>query len=331
MFLGKIKKIIISSFIFGLIVFCPLDKLFALEISNDFPELKISEEDSKLTIGEIEKIFELYVDENNLGIKKGTPEYLEYIYNQMLYGEDEKLANHPKKDLIKDYFTEYIIACQGIEGSYEEPNQSESISIDLENKDKTIPQIREEVILQDSEVQKQENKGRRSKRSVSGYSPRVAVAYADSYTSRRNKAYPSYIYNCTNYVSQCLYAGGMPMKKLTPLPGGTNETTKYWYCGTPYHKSNVSTSWMRVTDFYSYWAPKVSDVNYTEDTSVSKNGKVGDVVLFRNAKTGKKYHAMIITKKDKNQVYLNGNTTNRKQYPISEYSDSENDWTLLSF
>lgn len=331
MLLEKIKKIIISSFIFGMIVFCPFDKLFALEISNDLPELKISEEDSKLTIGEIEKIFQTYVDENNLGIKKGTPEYLEYIYNQMFYGEDEKLANHPQKDLMKDYFTEYIIACQDVEGSDEELNQSKPISVDLENNDKTIPQIREEVVLQDSEVQKQENQCRRVKRSLSGYSPRLAVAYADIYTSRRNKGYPSYVYNCTNYVSQCLFAGGVQMRKPNPIPGGTHETTKYWYCGTPHQKSSVSTSWMRVTDFYSYWAPKISDVNYTESTSVSKNGKVGDVVLFRNSRTGKRYHAMIITKKDRNQVYLNGNTTNRKQYPISKYSDSENNWTLLSF
>lgn len=331
MILGKIKKVVSASFIFGLVIFCSADKLYALEIQNDLPELKISEEDSKLTIGEIEKIFQLYIDENNLGIKKGTPEYLEYIYNQMLYGEDKNLENHPKKDLIKDYFAEYIVACQSVEQSEEEINESEEISVDLENKDKTIPQIREEVIAQDSETQNQEPIRRRSKRSVSGYSPRVAVTYANSYASRRNRSYPSYIYNCTNYVSQCLYTGGISMRKPSKVPNGINETTKYWYCGVPFRKSMVTTSWMRVTDFYSYWAPRVRDVNYTEDTSVSKNGKVGDVVLFRRASTGKRYHAMIITKKDSKQVYLNGNTTNRKQYPISKYSDSENNWTLLSF
>lgn len=105
------------------------------------------------------------------------------------------------------------------------------------------------------------------------------------------------------------------------------ETTSYCYSD----KLKVSTPWIRVADFHSYWAPKVPDANYVGDTTVSNNGNIGDVVQIRHAGTLTRWHTMIITKKDSKQVYLSGYTTNRKDYPISSIDDNANDWSLLDF
>ena len=47
--------------------------------------------------------------------------------------------------------------------------------------------------------------------AVYTYSPAKAVAYADKYWKKYNRSYKEYRgVDCANFVSQCLYAGGMP-------------------------------------------------------------------------------------------------------------------------
>ena len=74
--------------------------------------IKSSEDD--ITIGEIEEIFQQYLDENNINIKFGTQEYLDYIIRQELEPEnkDKKLEEHSQYELIGVYFSEYIVANQ---------------------------------------------------------------------------------------------------------------------------------------------------------------------------------------------------------------------------
>ena len=48
------------------------------------------------------------------------------------------------------------------------------------------------------------------------YSPPKAVAYGRKWGMKRNKKYPDYRSqqaDCTNFVSQCVFAGGKKMKK----------------------------------------------------------------------------------------------------------------------
>lgn len=325
--LGRIKKsiskIIVCALMIGGLGLTNANNSFAgdneLQPSDTY-STKISKQyESNLTISEIEKIFQEYLDEHGINIKIGTSEYLDYIYAQMLGKEDKELIKHPNYDLITAYFAEYIVEVQNSMGD----NTKSNISIDdLDNKDKTIAQIRQESIEEDQKIELT-----KSNEKIAGYSPTKAKEYAHKWADSYNSAYNKYSKDCTNFVSQCLEAGGLAEKKPSSVPSGTMETTSYWYSDKP----KVSTPWIRVADFHSYWAPKVPDANYAGDTTVSNNGNIGDVVQIRHAGTLTRWHTMIITKKDSKQVYLSGHTTNRKDYPISSIDDNANDWSLLDF
>ncbi|MFR2529637.1 MAG: amidase domain-containing protein [Clostridium paraputrificum] len=323
MLLKRVSKIIVCTIILGSLGMGNIEKSFGLEPSDPVSKNVPKTFNSNLKISEIEDIFQKYLDENNINIKIGTPEYLDYIYNQMLDKQDENLLNHPDYDLITAYFAEYIVAAQGHEASGTKSNMSLN---NLENKDKTISQIREEAIAEDEMMKSTVSENSR----LAGYSPTKARDYARKWANGANPNYNNYSGNggdCTNFVSQCIEAGGAKETKPSTVPNGTNGTTKYWYSDKP----KVSTPWIRVTDFHSYWAPKVPDANYAGDTTVSRNGNIGDVVQFRHAGTLTRWHSMIITKKDSNQVYLTGHSTNRLDYPISKYDDNAYDWSLLDF
>lgn len=341
MTLGKIKNCVACALILGVLGFGNVESAFALEPSDPIPECSQKILESNLTIAQIENIFLKYLDENNIDLKRGTPEYFNFIFDQMLYGTDKNLKNHPDYDLITAYFVEYILDYEN--QTYQPTKRSTRSNINtvnLQNKDKTVAQIRKESIEEDTQLQSSEEDTQLQSsndenspkvvRRIAGYNAIAARNYAYRNYNTQNKAYNYYGSNggdCTNFVSQCLYAGGMKETIPSRVPNGINGTSSYWYSLKP----NVSTAWIRVADFHSYWAPKVPDANYEGDTTVSRNGKVGDVVQIRYAGTLKRWHTMIITKKDSKQVYLSGHTTNRKDHPISSIDDNANDWTLLDF
>src|SRR5690606_10586406 len=65
------------------------------------------------------------------------------------------------------------------------------------------------------------------------YDRRKAVQYADRWWNDANPAYHFFEVNdCTNYISQCLRAGGAPMR------GHPNRSSGWWYSG-----ENWSYSW----------------------------------------------------------------------------------------
>ncbi|WP_419749288.1 amidase domain-containing protein [Terrisporobacter petrolearius] len=342
----KLKKILKKSGAFILTAMILLGgsfsniKVFGNEVTTTKEEnINKSKIEDNLKMEEIQKIFQKYLDENNINIKFGTPEYLEYVYSNMLEQSDKKLLKHPQYDLITAYFAEYIVALQDYESIQKSENakndtNKNKFSIEnLKNKEKTLEQIQKENIQKEKEIESSEIKEsnlrtKRSVRSSSGYSPQKAVKYAHKWANSYNtKYYMKYGADCTNFVSQCLYAGGMKENKLNSLPLMAYPTTKHWYCVRP----SVSSSWIRVTDFYSYWSKRSTVRNFEGDTTVSKYGKLGDVVQIRNAKTYTRWHSMIITKKVKGKVYLSGHSRPRYDYAISEIDDYKNDWTLLSF
>ncbi len=89
-------------------------------------------------------------------------------------------------------------------------NTKSNISIDdLDNKDKTIAQIRQESIEEDQKIELT-----KSNEKIAGYSPTKAKEYAHKWADSYNSAYNKYSKDCTNFVSQCLEAGGLAEKNL---------------------------------------------------------------------------------------------------------------------
>ena len=58
--------------------------------------------------------------------------------------------------------------------------------------------------------------------AASGYDGAAAAAYADTYWQNYNPAWPSFARHggdCTNFLSQALYAGGIAMRTSPPYGG----------------------------------------------------------------------------------------------------------------
>lgn len=146
---------------------------------------------------------------------------------------------------------------------------------------------------------------------VYGYNGQAAADYA--FTHYNNTQSGDFYYfngsNCTNFVSQSVYHGGIPMKK-TGNPGGfylkgtkdavldtDDEINYYWYMS----KINTLTgrvywytrSWACVKEFREYQSLRGTVVQYSQ-TADSKRAlcsqlKVGDVLQCGNK------HSVIIT------------------------------------
>lgn len=112
--------------------------------------------------------------------------------------------------------------------------------------------------------------------------------------------------DCTNFVSQCVVAGGGKMNKpkMVWKKPDTYGTTKYWYSikyqdWNQFHGSTawkITTSWMRVSDFYTYWKTKVAKKvkEYSKTQLLKEKLKLGDVIQLKGA-DGVWYHSIIIS------------------------------------
>ncbi len=94
---------------------------------------------------------------------------------------------------------------------------------------------------------------------MAGYDRKKAVAYAHRWAYERNPAYADFSDmggDCTNFVSQCLRAGGAPMN-YTPTFG--------WYYAS---LSNRAPAWTGVQPFYRF---------ITTNTRIGPYGRTADM------------------------------------------------------
>lgn len=151
-----------------------------------------------------------------------------------------------------------------------------------------------------------------------GVSREAVINYALKYATNRNSDYRSFGSDCTNFVSQALYAGGWKMQV-----GGEQDATKWFYS----HKGidTWTLTWSVADNFYYYgrWhANRFSNI-----------GKdvvwMGDVVSVDFQPTGQKSdkidHTMIATGRIKNKGGWNSllftyHSNDRKNYPATSFA-----------
>ena len=128
------------------------------------------------------------------------------------------------------------------------------------------------------------------------YSPQMAVQYADTYWSNYNDLYPNYSIiggDCADFVSQCLYAGGLPMNAS-------------WYHAVTGSDRNVN--WTYAQYLYTYlatycgsaveiFASNSSTTGYKDKKGnvidPSRTIRVGDPVFYYNDSKGRYGHVAI--------------------------------------
>lgn len=154
---------------------------------------------------------------------------------------------------------------------------------------------------------------------VSKYDRQRAKDYIDKYWKDYNTLYPSFKDgggDCTNFVSQVLFAGGMEWV----YDGKLDHYTWYsnWYCFTGATNEDgdrrVSLSWKVASTFMLHWSIRASyhykltfENALIEFDDIVQKMNIADIVQFCDDK-GIAWHSLAITKKNNNDLILASHT-----------------------
>ncbi|RSK26169.1 hypothetical protein EJF36_04450 [Bacillus sp. HMF5848] len=149
-----------------------------------------------------------------------------------------------------------------------------------------------------------------NKSAVSGYNRNEAVKYAERWWNDYNPNYHHFTNDCTNYISQCLRAGGNTMR------GYPTRTQGWWYRG-----SNWSFSWSVAHALTLYLASSTRGLRAKEVKS-PKELLVGDIICYDFEGDGRFNHTTIVVAKDEDGMPLVNAHTQNSRMRYWSYEDS---------
>lgn len=142
------------------------------------------------------------------------------------------------------------------------------------------------------------------------YDRMAVVRYAERWWDGHNPQYHLFNDDCTNFISQCLRAGGAPMR------GRPSRGQGWWYSGELW-----SFSWAVAHSFRWYLSGSNKGLQAREVDSPEDLLK-GDVICYDFTGDGKWQHTTVVVDKDANSMPLvNAHTTNSRMRYWS-YEDS---------
>ncbi|GAB6992281.1 amidase domain-containing protein [Paenibacillus pini] len=158
------------------------------------------------------------------------------------------------------------------------------------------------------------------------YNREAAAAYADRWWDSNNPEFATFDVNCTNYISQCLFAGDAPINYT-----GKRETG-WWYKGYVSGKEWWSYSWAVSNSLERYlttssWGLQAERVERPEQLML------GDVIVYDWDGDGLYQHSTIVTAFDAGgKPLVNAHTVSSK-HRYWDYRDSYawNDKTVYRF
>ena len=158
----------------------------------------------------------------------------------------------------------------------------------------------------------------------SGYNGAAAAAYADQYWSAYNPQWPSYANSggdCTNFVSQSLYAGGIAMRTNPPYSG----TAAWFMLGAPANP-NPSTSWINANDnstFLGTALPATKIGTYTglgPTVTQASGASQGDVISYDWNGDGVVDHQAVVVTPDGQSVDAHTNNRYHAYWTLAQYN-----------
>ena len=144
-----------------------------------------------------------------------------------------------------------------------------------------------------------------------------AVEYARRWALSRNPLFIDFTGqggNCTNFVSQCIFAGA-PVMNYTKTFG--------WYYISP---EDRAPAWSGVDELYSFLtgAPDFASQNmgygpFATDARTARTIDVGDVIQLANSE-GRFYHTLIISDFTDNDILVCAQSDDALDRPLSTYN-----------
>ncbi|WP_199622370.1 amidase domain-containing protein [Paenibacillus alkalitolerans] len=147
------------------------------------------------------------------------------------------------------------------------------------------------------------------------YDRDAAKAYADRHWNDPSPNFITFDVDCTNYVSQCLYAGGAPMNYTD------RRETGWWYKGKSGGKELWSYSWSVAHALFWYLMNNRSGLR-AELVTTPQELKVGDVIIYDFDGDGKFQHSTIVTGADGTGMPLVNARTSNSKARYWDYQDS---------
>ena len=142
------------------------------------------------------------------------------------------------------------------------------------------------------------------------YDRRAAVQYAERWWNSYNPAYEKFTVDCTNYISQCLRAGGAPMR------GATNRNQGWWYQG-----DNWSFSWAVAHSLRWYLSGSTEGLQGKEVQNAAELSP-GDVICYDFQGDDRWDHNTIVVAKDAEGMPLVNAHTDNSRHRYWSYEDS---------
>ncbi|WP_236347731.1 amidase domain-containing protein [Paenibacillus plantiphilus] len=159
--------------------------------------------------------------------------------------------------------------------------------------------------------------------------------YVDTYWDNYNTTYYEYSNDCTNFASQAIHAGGIPMY-IHPVGGGATDNNPSWYLNIYSNGLLRSVSWINVDYLFDLMR------NYnTIDAEASNHAsmQIGDIIQYDRSSNGTgKDHTAIVS--EIYYVVINGvldrrvsvsyHTTDRHNIPYDYYA-TQNPTTTIYY
>lgn len=136
------------------------------------------------------------------------------------------------------------------------------------------------------------------------------VQYAERWWNDYNPSYQKFEVDCTNFVSQCIYAGGAPMR------GYPNRTKGWWY-----RNKNWSFSWSVANALKTYLQHSKTGLRARE-VHDPQELQLGDVICYDFQGDGRFDHNTVVTGKDANGMPLVNAHTYNSRMRYWAYEDS---------
>lgn len=297
-----------------------------------------------MTVEELADVAQSYLDENYDGIQNESAAFQDLV-KEMFQGDSYPLMLMTEED--PDFGALYLYMCiyydenisdetWDFTNAVEQPLQSATAEKTLEQvfendfdrdfQETVTMEVVHEVAENASVMRAPENPLDGS--AIQTYAKTWATTYnTDSYVTQ-----PSSSGDCTNFASQCLYAGGLPKTYNTSdqTANGYVSTTSRWFYFNNSSSSeySASTSWVRVVDLYSYLSPKYAVFETSDGTTMSRYLNKG-FLLQGNPIIGRYNHSVIVTKDSNGNLCYCGHSYDRLDEPISTFYNGYNKFRVV--
>lgn len=155
----------------------------------------------------------------------------------------------------------------------------------------------------------------RGKGGKGGYDRRAAAEYADRWWESGNPAFLEFEVDCSNYVSQCIFAGGAPMNYTDRRNAG------WWYRGRSGSRELWSYSWAVANSLRSYLAASRSGLRALQ-VETPQQLEEGDVICYSWLGDGRYGHSTVVAAIDGNGMPLVNAHTVSSKHRYWDYRDS---------